>query len=193
MIRAALVALAAILALGVPSAHCADLYRPGGWPAMATDRTPRSVGDVIEIVVSQSAAATDTATNGSTRSSNIGGQVQAGAAFNQGGAVSLQGGSNDTGTTGRSGAIIAVVSARVDEVLPNGDLRVSGAQALDINGERTDIKIKGVVRTADIAPDNSVPSSRLADAAIDYNGSGFVSSSSAPGLLTRIFNWLGIP
>ncbi len=181
------------LFLGFGAAHATDLYRGGNWPSLASDRNARRVGDVIEIVISESASGTNTASNGSSRSSNIGGQISAGSAFNEGGSVALQGGSNTTGTTGRSGTIVALVSARVDEVLPSGDLRVSGTQSLNINGERTDVRIKGVVRTADIGPDNSVASSRLADATIDYNGAGFVSRSAAPGLLTRVFNWLGLP
>jgi flagellar L-ring protein precursor FlgH len=183
----------ATLFLGFGAAHATDLYRGGNWPALASDRNARRVGDVIEIVISESASGTNTASNGSTRSSNIGGQISAGASFNEGGSLAMQGGSNTTGTTGRSGTIVALVSARVDEVLPSGDLRVSGTQSLNINGERTDVRIKGVVRTADIGPDNSVASSRLADATIDYNGAGFVSRSAAPGLLTRVFNWLGLP
>jgi len=79
----------------------------------------------------------------------------------------------------------------VDGILPNGDLHVSGAQELNINGDKTNIRIKGRVRLADIA-NNAVLSNRLADATIDYDGSGFVSSSARPGLLTRIINWLGL-
>jgi flagellar L-ring protein precursor FlgH len=185
-------ALAFCLAAAAIPAHAADLYNHGNWPALASDRHAFKAGDILEIEIAESAAATDTATNGSNRASNFGGQVTAGATFNQGGSLALQSGSNTTGTTGRSGGIVAQVSATVDEVLPNGDLRVSGTQALNINGEMTNIRIKGVVRIADIAPDNTVLSSRLANAAIDYDGTGFVSRSAAPGLVTRIFNWLGI-
>src|SRR6202020_197278 len=116
-----------------------------------------------------------TATNSSARSNNVGGSISADAVFAHSANLALQNGSDTTGTTGRSGGIVAQVSAHVEEVLPNGDLRVAGTQTLNINGEETDIKIKGIVRIADIASDNSVPSSRLADAMIDYNGTGFVS------------------
>ena len=187
--RRMLVALALIL---MPPAHAADLYTHGNGPALASDRLAHRVGDIVEIVVSESAAAQDTATNSSTRSANVGGQISADVAFSHNANLALQNGSDTTGTTGRSGGIVAQVSARVDEVLPNGDLRVSGTQALNINGEATNIRIKGIVRIADIASDNSVPSSRLADAMIDYDGAGFVSRSSAPGVVTRVFNWLGL-
>ena len=186
------IVLLAVCLLPAAPLQAADLYTRGNWSAMASDRNAHKVGDILQIEVAESAAATNTASNGSSRASNFGGQVSAGATFNEGGNLNLQSGSNTTGTTGRSGGIVAQVSATVDEVLPNGDLRVSGAQALNINGEQTNIRIKGLVRIADIAPDNTVLSSRLANATIDYDGSGFVSRSAAPGLVTRVFNWLGI-
>jgi flagellar L-ring protein precursor FlgH len=181
-----------MIACTVWPAQAADLYEHGNWAALASDRSPHKVGDILEIVISQSAAASNTATNGSNRATNFNGQVEAGKTFNEGASLNLQSNSDNSGTTGRSGGIVAQVSARVDEVLPDGDLRVSGHQALAINGEQTDIRIAGIVRVADIGADNSVPSDRLADAAIEYSGSGFVSRSSEPGLVTRVFNWLGI-
>jgi hypothetical protein len=69
------------------------------------------------------------------------------------------------------------VTTLVDQVFPNGDLHVSGTQTLNLNGEKTDIRIQGRVRVADISADNSVLSSRLAEAKIDYTGSGFVTRS----------------
>ncbi|HEY0301980.1 MAG TPA: flagellar basal body L-ring protein FlgH, partial [Rhizomicrobium sp.] len=163
------------------------------WPALTTDRNAYRIGDVLQVVVYESAAASNTATNGSSRGSNFGGQVSAGTAFNQGGNLDLHSGSESTGTTGRSGGIVAQISVRVDDVTANGDLRVSGAEQLNINGEKTNIRVRGLVRRADISAANTVLSSRLAEAQIDYDGSGFVSRSAAPGLLARVFNWLGVP
>jgi len=178
--------------LAVLPAHADDLYKHDSWPALATDRNARHVGDALTILVYQTASATDTASNGSQRNSNFGGQISADAVFSHSASLGLDSGSNTTGTTGRSGAMVAEISAVVDQVLPNGDLHVTGAQVLNIDGERTNIRVEGRVRPADIAADNTVLSTRLADAAIDYDGTGFVSRSAAPGLVTRIFNWLGI-
>ena len=192
--RAASRVLALVVFAAVPltPVHATDLYRPGNWSALATDRNAHRVGDVLEVLVYESAAASDTATNGSNRGSNFGGQVSAGATFNEAANLDLKSGSNTTGTTGRSGGIVAQISVKVDEVTANGDLHVSGAEQLNINGEKTHIRVRGLVRAADIAPDNTVLSSRLADAQIDYDGQGFVSRSAEPGLVTRIFNWLGV-
>jgi flagellar L-ring protein precursor FlgH len=173
-------------------ANAADLYHPGEWSALATDRNASRVGDTLTILIYESATATNSASNNSDRSSHFGGQISADTVFNHGGNLSLNSGSDNTGSTDRSGGMVAQISAVVDGVLPNGDLHITGAQALNINGEKTNIKVAGRVRRADISPSNTVLSSRLADAAIDYDGSGFVSRSSQPGLLTRVFNWLGI-
>jgi flagellar L-ring protein precursor FlgH len=85
----------------------------------------------------------------------------------------------------------AQLSATVTEVRPNGDLIVSGWQALDLSGEKTNIKVTGRIRPDDIGADNSVLSSRLADARIEYNGKGFSSRSAKPGIVARLFNFLG--
>jgi flagellar L-ring protein FlgH len=61
------------------------------------------------------------------------------------------------GTTSRQGSVTALVSARVRDVLPNGDLVIEGI--LKVNNERQTLTLYGVVRTRDIAPNNIVLSS----------------------------------
>jgi flagellar L-ring protein FlgH len=168
-----------------------DLYRSDNWSAMASDRNAYQTGDILTVIVYENASAIDTASSSSQKSSNLSGQMAADSNFNHSGKLGLQSNSGDSGTTGRSGGMVAQISVTVDDVLPNGDLRVSGAQELNINGDKTNIRIKGRVRLADIS-NNAVLSSRLADAMIDYDGTGFVSSSARPGILTRIINWLGL-
>ncbi len=81
----------------------------------------------------------------------------------------------------------------VSKVLPNGDLEIEGAQVLKINGERTNIRIAGRVRPADITADNSVLSTRVANATIDYDGAGMVSNGAKGGVVERIFSALHLP
>lgn len=182
----------ALFLLAVSSAQAANLYTPGKWPALASDRIAHEPGDILTILVYENSAASNTANNGSMRKSNFGGNISAGDTFSEAANLDLRSGSNDEGTTKRSGAMVAQISAVVDAVLPNGDLQVTGSQLLTVNGEQTNIRVKGRVRLADISAQNTVLSSRLADAVIDYNGEGFVSRSAEPGIVTRIFNWLGI-
>lgn len=174
-----------------PRARAADLYRSDNWSAMASDRNAHKVGDLLTVIVYESATATDTASSSSKKGSHVSGQIGVDSTFRHSANLELQSDSDDSGTTGRSGGMVAQISVTVDGLLANGDLHVSGAQELNINGDRTNIRIKGRVRIADIS-NNAVLSSRLADAVIDYDGTGFVSSSARPGIVTRIFNWLGL-
>jgi len=170
----------------------ADLYRPSTFSSMAADRIARSVGDSITILIYEDATATNSASNGSKRSSRIGGHFTAGHSLDESASINLDGGFNGDSQTGRSGKMVAQISATVDDVLPNGDLRISGAQTLRINNERTNIRLRGRVRSADISADNTIISSRIADAEINYDGSGFVSRGAKPGVVARIFAWLGL-
>ena len=174
------------------AANATNLYTRGSsWPALASDRTARQVGDALTIVVYESASATNAASTSSKKNTALSGDVNA-AHFDKSAGLQFGGSSQGLGSTGRSGQMVAQISAVVDAVLPNGDLEISGQQELHISGERTHIRVKGRVRPADISAANAVLSSRLADATIDYDGTGFVSRSGKPGLVTRIFNWLGL-
>lgn len=180
-----------LLVLAAP-ANASDLFVPGNWPSLAADRRAAQQGDILTIVVYENASASNAANSSSKKSSKLDGRISAGSSFNEGAGLSIGGGSDNQGATGRSGRMVAQISAIVENVLPNGDLQVAGSQLLNINGERTVIRVKGRVRSADISASNAVLSSRLADAAIDYDGSGFVSRSARPGIVSRIFNWLGL-
>jgi flagellar L-ring protein precursor FlgH len=92
------------------------------------------------------------------------------------------------GATTRSGALSAVITARVMEVLPNGDLVVEGVREIDINGDRQIIVLSGVVRPADIGRGNVVPSTAIGQMRIRYFGRGLIKDNLSPGWLVRIFN-----
>lgn len=169
-----------------------DLYSKGEFAALASDRQARGVGDIVTVLIFESATASNTAQNGTDRSTRVAGQIQGGQTFNESGQLSVNGEFDTRGQTARSGRIVAQISVSVIEVLPNGDLKVSGEQMLNINGERTRLKLRGRVRRADIGAGNVVTSTRLADVFIDYDGSGFVSKGAKPGIVNRIFNWLGL-
>jgi flagellar L-ring protein precursor FlgH len=93
-----------------------------------------------------------------------------------------------SGSTTRSGSLSAVITGRVAEVLPNGDLAVEGIRELDINGDRQIIVLTGIVRTADIGPGNVVPSTAIGQMRIRYFGRGLIKDNLSPGWLVRIIN-----
>lgn len=79
------------------------------------------------------------------------------------------------------------LTVTVADVFPNGNLLVRGEKRLNLNQGNEYIKISGIVRPIDIASDNTVPSTKVADATIIYNGDGAVADSNRAGWLTRFF------
>jgi flagellar L-ring protein precursor FlgH len=92
------------------------------------------------------------------------------------------------GETTREANITATIAARVVNVLPNGLMQVEGGREIKVNNETQVLVVRGLVRRRDIRPDNSVLSSYLADAHIEYYGRGVVADKQRPGWLTRILD-----
>ena len=173
------------------SAVAQSLYKDSAWVHFATDYKASVAGDIVTIAIYQSSEARNMAQSASGRDTDIGGAISGGS-LNEAGDLSFGGTYSGRGETRRSGSIIAQVSAEVVEVFPNGDLLVEGRQQVLINGEETVIRVRGRVRPVDISSENIVLSSRLADAQIDYDGKGFVSRSARPGIISRLFSFLGL-
>lgn len=93
-----------------------------------------------------------------------------------------------SGTTVRSGALEAYISARVVQILPNGNFVIEGNREVRVNNENQIITLTGVVRPRDISSDNVVQSTYIADARISYSGSGIVNDQQRPGWLLRILD-----
>ena len=179
------------LSAASPAARAENLYHGSGFSALAADRRATQVGDSLTVVINETTSATNSNHTSSSKATSLLGQLNIGSK-NRSLQVGTTGAYDGSGETSHAGKMLAQLSVVVDQVLPNGDLHVSGYEALNINGERTRIKLSGRVRVADISSTNSVPSSSLADAVIDYDGKGFVANSAKPGFITRIFNWLGL-
>ena len=94
------------------------------------------------------------------------------------------------GATNREDTLTGTISAIVTEVLPNGDLRVEGRREVTVNSERQIMTIGGIVRRVDVNTKNTVQSSAIADAKIEYSGLGVVDDVQRPGWLVRILDWV---
>ena len=92
------------------------------------------------------------------------------------------------GDSSQSNRLIGNITVTVVERLSNGNLVVYGEKRLTLNQGDETIRISGIVRPADISTSNVVPSYKLADANISYNGRGFVAASNQMGWLARFFN-----
>lgn len=93
-----------------------------------------------------------------------------------------------SGSTARSGTLQAVITARVAEVFPNGDLGLEGVREIDINGDRQIIVVTGVVRAVDVMAGNVVPSTSIGQMRIRYFGRGLIKDNLNPGWLVRVLN-----
>jgi flagellar L-ring protein precursor FlgH len=92
------------------------------------------------------------------------------------------------GETTRTGSLSATITARVVDVMPNGNLAIEGKREISINEEKKEILFQGIVRPRDIAYDNSILSTQVADAKIIYTGIGVLGEKQSPGWLARIFD-----
>lgn len=182
--------LLAILLTSAP-AWAEDLYTEQPFAALAADTRAANVGDVLTIVVYQSAEARNAAQNNARTRRAFEGSLEAGDTAESAG-LSLDGGYTGQGEVRRSESFVTQISVTVSEVLANGDLMVAGEQSMHINGETTLVQVRGRVRPSDIMHGNQVLSSRLADARISYDGRGFVSRNARPNLVHRIFSLLGL-
>jgi flagellar L-ring protein FlgH len=87
------------------------------------------------------------------------------------------------GSTTRSGQLQASLTARVCEVLPNGDLVIEGTKDVTVNRERQSLTIRGVIRTRDVSPYNVVFSTAISHMEVKFDGKGVVSDANKPGFL----------
>ena len=81
-----------------------------------------------------------------------------------------------------------MLTARVADVLPNGDLFVEGVREIEINGDRQILVLTGVVRQADVSTGNVVPSTAIGQMRIRYFGRGLMKDNLSPGWLVKVLN-----
>ena len=85
-------------------------------------------------------------------------------------------------------SITAMMTVRVMQRLPNGDLVVEGVREIVINGDRQFITLTGVIRPSDISLGNLASSASVGDLRIQYYGKGFMKDNLSPSWLVRILN-----
>lgn len=97
---------------------------------------------------------------------------------------------NGEGTTQRAGQLNALIGVHVKQELPNGDLYVEGTKVVMINHEEYHLYISGVLRPSDIDPDNTVDSSLIADARVEFTGRGDIDDQVNRGWLTKLLDFI---
>jgi len=87
--------------------------------------------------------------------------------------------------TDRKSNVTATISARVIDITTDGNLNIRGYQEVKVNDETQHIILSGIIRPQDVAQDNSVLSTHVADARIEYSGQGVLGDKQRPGWFAR--------
>ena len=177
------------------------------WPASYNgnlyfgDHRAGAMGDIITVIITETSAADEKATTDTGRTSQINAGIPnffgwpgAHPPQNTNPAMLINANTTNTfsgtGETTRTGTLTATISAKVVEVFPNGNLAIQGQREIYVNNEKKEILLQGIVRPRDIASDNSVQSTQVADAKIMLTGIGVIGEKQRPGWFTRLFDGL---
>lgn len=167
-------------ALLAQTASPGSLFVPGGrLTDTARDLRASGVGDIVTILVNDSASAlasgaTNTArkTAATSNINSIAGVADPRLAglLDIAGNQQLQG----TGQTTRNMTITTTLSARVIQLTPNGSMLVEGTKDIAVNSEKQKITVRGLIRPTDLTPANTISSNQVANLSVQVDGKGVV-------------------
>ena len=167
---------------------------------MYADKRGAGVGDILTIVVQENTTANKSNETKTERQSSLNAAITsflyspaASGFLTKGGTMPAIQYSSDhkhdgTGAINNSESIVAHVAVRIVDSLPNGNFVVEGKRETSFGGERQTIILRGVVRSDDVASDNTVLSYNVADATIQIIGKGTVTDSTNKGWFNRVWD-----
>lgn len=162
------------------------LYRP-----LIADRKATLPGDILTVIVIETSNAQTSADLSSSKDI----KVALSAGYNKDKHeidFGLASKGQSSAKTGRNGKIKASLTVRIKNLLPNNTYLVEGLQKITINGEQQHILLRGIVRPEDISAQNTVLSTRLANAQITYTGQGSVSNSQDRNYIYKVLSFVGL-
>lgn len=188
-----------------------SIYQAGYETIWFEDNVARRVGDLLTVTLVENTQANKSATTKTTKSDTVGisnptlfgSTPQFGTpgilplasnkdnnlAFDLSSANDFSG----DGSSAQSNKLSGNITVTVVEVLPNRNLYVRGEKRIGINQGYEYVRLAGIVRPQDIAPDNTVQSTRIADPTISYVGEGALADANSMGWLARFFNSVLFP
>lgn len=169
-----------------------SIFQKGRRMHLFENRAAKQVGDIVTIVLKEKMQASKKAT--ASVSKDTAHDISASALFGKAnlgkglgttisGAKSFDG----EGTADQSNSLTGEIACIVTEVMPNGNLIITGKKKITLNKGDEYITVSGIVRPDDIGSDNSVLSTKVAAAEIAYTGKGEIAESSTMGWLSRFF------
>lgn len=187
-----------------PAALSGSLYQAHFSSNLWTDQRAKRVGDVITIVLQEETSSSKSANTSISKDSSTtvpdatifgtNPTIHANKLFPSNSSLSLtndfdaQRAFSGEADADQSNSLTGNITVTVAAVLPNGMLRIRGEKWLTLSRGEEFIRITGMVRPADIRPDNTVLSTRVADARIAYSGTGELAEAGQMGWLSRFFN-----
>ena len=169
------------------------IYSSNSFRPLFENRRARHPGDILTITIAEETSATQTSSSSINRNSTLNGSITAlpflsAGAFNRG---SMNGSSQNQfqgeGEAGSDNDFEGNITVTVLEVLGNGNLVVAGEKQVGLNGNVDVLRFSGVISPDTISPTNTVTSTQVADARLDFSGRGPVDESQVMGWLSRFF------
>lgn len=177
------------------------IYHTGHDVPLFENTVAHRVGDVLTITLQEqtNASKSATTTTKKTTTEAMAAPTLLGAPLTIHGTNILNNNLNDAtsfdgeGASAQSNVLTGSISVTVTKRLVNGNLLVRGQKWITINQGREYVRIQGIVRPVDIGPDNTVPSTMVADAIIAYGGQGTLADANSKGWLARFFDSKWMP
>ncbi|HVS53680.1 MAG TPA: flagellar basal body L-ring protein FlgH [Opitutaceae bacterium] len=166
--------------------------------SMFADRKAAAKGDILTIVVAESAVAQSSQSKTSNRESTLQDAIQrfiySGLAAHKGELPGVTAGGKSSysggGDVSNSQSVSARAAVLVSDVLPNGNLVIEGVRVVTFSGETQYVVLHGIVRPDDIARDNSVVSTNIADARVEFYAEGAITDAQKRGWLAKVYEKL---
>ncbi|MEZ8143476.1 flagellar basal body L-ring protein [Enterovibrio norvegicus FF-162] len=159
------------------------------------DTKPRGVGDIVTVLLEEKTQAKKSASSDAAKSSDLsmdplemGGQEVTIGESNLSYAASHDNSTSGSTSADQSNSISGSISVEVVDVLSNGNLIIRGEKWLTLNTGDEYIRLSGTIRPDDISQENTVASTRISNARIQYSGTGDRQDTQDQGWLARFFN-----
>ncbi len=178
----------------MPQGQGGGVFSPQMPWALVSDNRAFRPGDVLTVVLQETTQASKSADTSYGKKNNIAisPATIGGKSVKSDVGIGAQRDFSGNASSTQQNALRGSITVLVQEVLPNGLLRVGGEKNLRLNQGEEFIRVAGYVRAADIDTENRVSSQRIANADITYSGRGSLSETNSPGWLARFFasNWM---
>ena len=172
------------------------IYNAGTDIRLFEDRKANRVGDILTVVLAEQTNATKNSqtTTSKATDATMGNPTVFGTPLTHkgiplfDGALSGSSSFDGTGASSQSNSLAGDITVTVVDRLPNGNLVISGEKWVTLNQGQEFIRLSGIIRPDDIEPDNSLVSTRIANAQITYSSKGVLAAANKMGLISRFFN-----